>query len=134
MQQYRITGCAVVYDDAQRILLKKDPERGWELPGGHVKSHEPIPDAVIREVKEETGIEIELSKFCGISQNVRDHVCHTFWLANAVGGAFATGEESLEVGFFTIDEAMGIIGREDFREELRKCLDDQAHPFYMVFD
>jgi ADP-ribose pyrophosphatase YjhB (NUDIX family) len=133
MQLFRITGCAVVYDHERKILLKKDPVRGWELPGGHVAYREDIPSAVIREVKEETGIDIEITKFCGLTQDVKDHVCHMFWLARAVGGAFATGEESLDVGFFTIDEALSIIQRADFREELQKCLDDQEHPFYISF-
>jgi|HigsolmetaGSP11D_1036233.scaffolds.fasta_scaffold17029_1 8-oxo-dGTP pyrophosphatase MutT (NUDIX family) len=134
MQLYRVTGCAVVYDHERRILLKKDPERGWELPGGHVVSHEPIPGAVIREVWEETGIEIDVIGFCGISQDVREHVCHTFWMARAVGGVLTTGEESLDVGFFTAEEAMSIIRRDDFREELKRCLDEQAHPFYLVLE
>jgi len=114
MQQYRITGCAVVYDHEHRILLKKDPVRGWELPGGHIASHEPIPDAVVREVKEETGIDIEILKFCGISQDVKDHICHTFWNARATGGQLTTCEESLEVGYFNVNDALNTIHRQDF--------------------
>lgn len=132
MQHYRITGCAVVLDRESRILLKKDPERGWELPGGHVEGEETIPEAVVREVKEETGIEIEVIKLCGVTQDIAHQTCHTFWSARAVGGRLTTGEESLASGFFTVEEALKRIRRQDFRDELEHCLDESAHPFFMT--
>lgn len=132
MQPYRITGGAVVLDDENRILLKKDPVRGWELPGGHVESGESIPEAVAREVREETGIEIEVVKLCGISQDIENQVCHTFWMARAVGGTLTTGAESLDAGFFPEKDALELIGRQDFRDELAKCLDASERPFFMA--
>ena len=134
MQQYRITGCAVVFNDEKRILLKKDPKRGWELPGGHVEINESIPATVIREVKEETGIDVEVIKFCGISQDAKRNVCHTFWIAKSVGGKFITCEESLDVNFFNIEDSLRLIQRQDFRDELQKCLDEHAHPFFILLN
>ena len=132
MEPYRLTGGAVVFDPNHRILLKKDPERGWELPGGHVESGESIPGAVVREVREETGLEIEIVKLCGISQDIAGRVCHTFWTARPVGGTLTAGEESEDAGFFTVEEALELIGRPDFRDELIKCLDEGGHPFFMT--
>lgn len=123
MQHYRITGCAVVFDHEQRILLKHDPNRGWELPGGHLEPGETIPECVIREVKEETGIDVEIIELCGISQDVERHVCHTFWIAKAVGGELTLSSESLDAGFFDIADAFHMIQRQDFRDELQSCLD-----------
>lgn len=134
IQPYFFTGCAVVLDSEKRILLKKDPKRGWELPGGHVESHESMPRAVVREVKEETGIDVKITKFCGMAQDVTKHVCHTFWLAESIGGEFKTGEESLDIGFFSAKEAFNRIQRRDFREELQKCLDEHSHPFFLVWN
>lgn len=53
----------------------------------------------IRETKEENGIDIEVTKFCGVFQNVGSSICKTLFLGKAVGGKLTTTPESLEVGF-----------------------------------
>ncbi|WP_406028477.1 NUDIX hydrolase [Nocardioides sp. NBC_00850] len=61
----RVAAYAVIVDDAGRILLswfngnhRNDP--GWTLPGGGVDYGEQMPAAVVREVKEETGYDVEV--------------------------------------------------------------------------
>ncbi|ACY20634.1 NUDIX hydrolase [Gordonia bronchialis DSM 43247] len=55
---------AVIVDDAGRILLvlrKNEPQAGyWSLPGGKVEPGETAVDAVVREVAEETGLQIDV--------------------------------------------------------------------------
>ena len=67
MSKYTITSGAVVINKHNMILLKLHPVRGRELPGGIVEENETVPNAVIREVKEETGIDIDIIGFCGVS-------------------------------------------------------------------
>ena len=45
---------------------------GIILPGGHVEEHEPVVDSVIREVKEETGLDIEKPRLCGIKEWINE--------------------------------------------------------------
>ncbi len=57
--------------DKKRFLLQDrlaDDWQGYVLPGGHVERGESIVDAVIREIKEETGLRIANPKLCGIKQ------------------------------------------------------------------
>ena len=102
MNKFTITSGAVVLDKYMRILLKKDPYRGWELPGGIVEENENIKNAVIREVKEETGINIEINEFCGVSQELKRNICNMWWLGTPINGSLQSSKESLEVGFLAL--------------------------------
>jgi len=50
------------------------PKRGWEIPGRRVEEGEAVFSAVIRETNEETGIDIEIIKFCGVFQDTKNFV------------------------------------------------------------
>ncbi|SDZ41247.1 mutator mutT protein [Evansella caseinilytica] len=128
-----ITAGAVILNEEAQILLKKDPKRGWELPGGHVEQGETIKAAVIREVKEETGIDIEVIKFCGVSEEVNQNICNMWWLGKPAGGELQTSQESLEVGFFAVNKALQLIENDVFQKELLACLTEEKHPFYLSF-
>ncbi|WP_428848688.1 NUDIX hydrolase [Shouchella clausii] len=92
-----------------------------------------ITNALKREVMEESGVEIEIGPFCGISQDVNKAICHTWWLARATTSKLKTSEESIEVKFVTEEDAITMMAREDFKKELKRLLIPQLHPFYLVF-
>lgn len=100
---------------------------------GQVEEGESLTEGAIRETKEETGIDVEIIKFCGIFQNVKKSICNTLFLAKPIGGEFKTSSESLEVGFFPIDVALEMITIGNFRERIELCLDETRHPFYREF-
>ena len=66
----QVTACAIVVDDAGRVLLSRRgaaPYEGrWDLPGGFVGEAEHPRDAVKRELREETGLDIDLGELVGI--------------------------------------------------------------------
>jgi len=101
-----ISAATIVINEQDEILLIKGPRRGWEMPGGQVEEGESLKDAAIRETKEESGIDIEIIKFCGIFQNVERSICNTLFLGKPIGGTPTTSSESLEVVFFPIKEAL----------------------------
>ena len=58
-------------EDGNKILLQNRIKKDWQgytLPGGHVESDESFVDAVIREMKEETGLDIKNPKLVGVKQ------------------------------------------------------------------
>lgn len=128
-----VSAATIVLNDKGEILLIKGPLRGWEMPGGQVEEGESLKEAAIRETKEETGIDVEITKFCGIFQNVKKSICNTLFLARPIGGEFRTSSESLEVGFFPIEEALKMVTIGNFRERIEYCLDERTHPFYVDF-
>ena len=128
-----ISAATIVLNDKNEILLLRGPLRGWEMPGGQVEEGESLTEGAIRETKEETGIDVEIIKFCGVFQNVKKSICNTLFLAKPIGGEFQTSSESLEVGFFPIDEALEMVTIANFRERIELCLDETKHPFYREF-
>ncbi len=128
-----VSAAAVVLNEKNELLLIKGPRRGWEIPGGQVEEGESLTDAVIRETIEESGIEIEVLKFCGVFQNIEASICNTLFIGKPIGGELTTSPESLEVGFFPLQEALKMVTWNTFRQRIEYCLDEKHHPFYIGF-
>ena len=63
-----VSVAALVTNDRGEILLVNSPWRGWEYPGGLIEPGETFQEALHREVREEAGVEIEITGFtCGSS-------------------------------------------------------------------
>jgi 8-oxo-dGTP diphosphatase len=128
-----VSAAAVVLNEKNELLLIKGPRRGWEIPGGQVEEGESLTDAVIRETIEESGIEIEVLKFCGVFQNIEASICNTLFIGKPIGGELTTSPESLEVGFFPLQEALKMVTWNTFRQRIEYCLNEKLHPFYIGF-
>lgn len=128
-----VSAATIVLNNQKEILLIKGPRRGWEMPGGQVEEGESLKDAAIRETKEESGIDIEVMKFCGVFQNVSGSICNTLFLGIPVGGELTTSSESLEVGFFPLKKALEMVTWKNFRQRIEYCLNENLQPFYVEF-
>jgi len=128
-----VSAAAVVLNDQIEILLIRGPKRGWEMPGGQVEEGESLKNAAIRETKEESGIDIEIIKFCGIFQNVTGSIVNTLFLGKAVGGEPKTSPESLDVGFFPVPVALEMVQYKNFKQRIEYVLNETLHPFYVCF-
>lgn len=133
LPRHMISAAAIIINERQEILLIKGPRRGWEMPGGKVEEGESLMEAAIRETKEECGLEIEVTKFCGIFQNVRKSLCNALFLAKPVGGELITTPECLEAGFFPVEEALELVTWKNFRQRIELCLREDEHPIYVEF-
>ena len=134
LPKHFVSAAVVVLNVQREILLIRGPRRGWEPPGGVVEQSESIELAAIREVKEETGIDIEIVKFCGIFQNVTVGVVNTMWLGRPIGGEPQTSDESLEVGYFTIEQALEMVTWPTFRQRIELTMDESQHPFFVAWE
>ncbi|WP_098746263.1 NUDIX domain-containing protein [Paenibacillus sp. EZ-K15] len=129
-----VSAAAIVINEKNELLLIKGPRRGWEMPGGQVEVGESLSRAAIRETKEESGIDIEIIKFCGIFQNVGNSICNTLFLAKPIGGELIQSSESLESGFFPLEEALKKVEWKDFRQRIEHCLSPETQPFCIEFN
>lgn len=76
-KDYIGVGCgAFIVNDKNQFLLQKrnkEPEKGyWSIPGGRLEMYETFEEAVVREVKEETDLDIEVVGLCGICDHIVD--------------------------------------------------------------
>lgn len=79
MKAYGLTVRGIIKNDSGEILILKrhpksrtDPEM-WELPGGKVEKGEFFTDALVREIKEETNLDVNVGDFCEAIQNDYSH-------------------------------------------------------------
>lgn len=103
---------AVCFDERGRVLLGRrafDPGAGrWDLPGGFLHEDEHPLDALRREIREETALEIEPIDFLGFWMEPYDGriVLCLSWTANATGAA-RPGDDLAELHWFEPDELPG---------------------------
>ena len=99
---------AVVVSDGQVLLIKRRDVEIWALPGGAIDSGESTAQAAIREVKEETGIDIDLVRLVGIysSPNWRSGGDHAIVYAAIPKNdkPVPQANEVLDVGYFSPDQ------------------------------
>ena len=104
------------------LVKRKNPPYGWALPGGFVDYGESLEDAAVREVKEETNLEIEdLRQFHTYSNPARDPRCHTISTV-FVGrgkGRMKPSDDAKEVRVFREEEIPS-----DLAFDHRKILED----------
>ena len=69
-EQVILTNLCMIRNGSKVLVEEKTGKDagGIIFPGGHVEPHEPIMDAVIREMKEETGLSIERPQLCGVKE------------------------------------------------------------------
>ena len=101
---------AVVLDERRRVLLVRraiEPYRGqWALPAGYQEIDETPTAAVVREVREETGLEIEvvvLLDLLFVPADLRKPANVAVFLCRPLGGALRSGDDVLEAEWFELD-------------------------------
>ena len=106
---------ALIIDNGRILLVErgKDPLKGyWSLPGGAVETGERLHEALRREVREETGLEIEILHMIEVFERITcnpdgrteyhyilmDYICHP------TGGALQAADDASRAEWFTEDE------------------------------
>lgn len=108
-------GSAIVADEQGRILMQRRTDSGnWALPGGVMDIGETLEQCVIREVKEETGLDIEIIGLVGVYTDPRHVIAYAngevrqqfniTFAGRVTGGQITVSDESTEVRFVHPDE------------------------------
>lgn len=110
------TACALCVDDRGRVLLARranDPFKGyWDLPGGFLEEGEHPLDALRRELREETSLEVEPVDFLGVwmdrhAYDAQAVTLNLYWTARVVSGSPRAADDVSELAWFAPDEFPG---------------------------
>jgi len=108
--QLKVGAAVLIEQDGKLLLLKRnhEPWTGtWMVPAGYVEVDEDPKDAAIREVREETGLEVEIGELHNVyyfDDDPRGNGVSFVYKAEKVSGEISLNSESTEARFFRWDE------------------------------
>jgi mutator protein MutT len=127
-----LAGVGMLVEDQSRILMVKrryKPGKGrWSVPGGLVELGETVREAVKREVKEETGIEVEIERLLDVVDNIvydergriRFHYILIDFLGHPVGGDLKAETDAEDVQWVRLEDIDGYHTTKMFKRLLKK--------------
>ncbi len=120
------TRAAIIRDN--KILLVQELNHKWALPGGWVDVDRSIKENTEKEAKEEAGAEVEATRLIAVLDRNRHHnppipygVCKIFVLCNYLGGSFEPNIETLDSGFFPLEDLPPLAESKNTKEQITMC-------------
>jgi len=123
----------LVEKDNKVLLIKRGKESSsgldigtWATPGGSLELNEKLEQGAIREVKEETGYDIEVINFIGVGEVVSDtkHFVNLFFLAKIVGGELKASTDAQDAKWINKSDLLKV---ENLRPVLAKVLKERGY-------
>ncbi len=128
-----VVGC-LVRNAGNEVLLIRHHKRGWEIPQGRVEEGENLVDALHREVREETGVEIELGPLAAIWSKLTPPAALIFtFLGRYAGGALTPTGDSVETRWVTETEARDKVESPVMKDRLTALLEYRGTPVYKAY-
>ena len=129
---------AVIVRDGKILFQRRTDNGRWGLIGGLLEMNETYEEAALREVREETGLEVRLDSFLGIYHNHNmvwsngdaAHVISAYFTAGILSGEPRIDEESYELRFFGRDEIPELFA-EDHIAVLKAYFEGTRYPLLL---
>jgi 8-oxo-dGTP pyrophosphatase MutT (NUDIX family) len=92
---HRVGAFAIIRDGDGRVLISRRTDSGWfNLPGGGVEPHESAVEGLVREVREETGLDVEAGRLVGLYSKPQKREMVLTFEARVVGGTLQPSDEA----------------------------------------
>jgi 8-oxo-dGTP pyrophosphatase MutT (NUDIX family) len=135
----------IVENEQGEILLVKTYHGGWVFPGGQVESGENLMEALVREIREESGIEMEVSHLIGVYSNTGMYKWHDGvtdvptkvmldYVCRPVGGALAVSDETSESCWTVRENVLNLVTSAAIRTRYQAYLDFKGQVTYMAYE
>lgn len=134
------TRAAIFRED--KILLVKENNGTWSLPGGWVDVDLSVKENTIKEVKEEAGLNVSADLVIAVQDREKHNlpiyaykVCKVFVLCSVIDGSFEENIETVESRYFGIDELPMLATEKNTKEQISMCFDAyHAKNWVTLFD
>ena len=120
---------AAIFENG-RILLVHENNGKWSLPGGWVDVNVSVGENVVKEVKEEAGLDVVAEKVIAIQDRAKHNlpvyaygVCKVFVQCSVIGGQFEQNIETTEYRYFSIGELPDLATEKNTKEQIIMCFD-----------
>ena len=95
---------AILNEDGQLLAVRRRDNGHWEPPGGVLELDETIQAGLVREVREETGLQVEPQALTGVYENMRRGIVALVFRCHIVGGALGPTSEVEQICRLSPDE------------------------------
>ncbi len=124
------------------ILLVKEKYGKWALPGGWVDVNQSVKENVIKEIKEEAGLDVTADLIIAVHDRDKHNtpiyvhkICKIFILCTKLGGEFVENIETTESGFFSLDNLPELDIAKNTYEQIKLCFEaNNSENWETVFD
>ncbi len=139
--ELRIGCSATIFNETrQKVLLTRRKDNGlWCLPGGHMESGESVEECCVREVFEETGLQVRVKRLTGVYSNPDQLVIYPdgnqahFVVMNfeveIVEGELSLSDETSETGYFSPGEIESMPMHDRHTDRIADALTSQAEAY-----
>lgn len=117
----------VIFKD-NKILLVKENNGTWSLPGGWVDVLESVASNTVKETKEETGLDVVPKRIIAVQDRNKHNkpiyaygICKIFVLCEVIGGKFEKNIETTETDYFSLDELPSLAEAKTNKEQIEMC-------------
>ena len=120
---HRVGVFALIFDDAGKVLVSRRVDSGWfNLPGGGVEPDESVTEGLVREVREETGLEVEVGPLVGVYSKPQKHELVLTFRAVIIGGEIMPSDEADYHTWVTPEDLDGVKLLPKHRERIDDAL------------
>ena len=118
-------------DEVLLVRRGRPPKQGeWSLPGGRIEPGEQAVEAALRELREETGVEAEITGLLdvvdGIFLDAGRHYVLIDYAARWLSGEPTAGDDAVEARFVGLEEAEALVGWDETRRVIRMAVAARA--------
>ncbi len=123
----------------EKILLVKENNGKWSLPGGWVDVNLSVKENTVKEVKEESGLDVTADRIIAIQDRDRHNlpayaygVCKIFVLCSVIGGEFEKNIETTEFRYFNKAELPELATEKNTKEQIGMCFNAYYNKNWIV--